>query len=527
MPPPPTSQRRSLPRRQVRPSGLASGNYGTWSGTNKAITITKQTGATPQMQISFGSGAANFTLDGMTGMGGSVSGRASNITIKNSQFTSEIDVSGSGTGRIFDGNTHNNISGNSTSNKFLVEGPVTIRNSHFEGGGSDGIRLGTSVPAGSVIIEHNVFLNIRDDGSGNHTDNIQWYGGNNAIVRGNLFKQTIDGETQVMGAFDGTSGKVIEDNVIDVTGRNWGIELYADNGSIVRHNTVVYHPANPCFFNLPCGFIDFDHKSGDPAGQNEQAYDNIATEITTNPSSAVTRRDHNMVRQNAGSGDFIGNPIFVGGTSPSTYEGYALAAGSPGKNAASDGLDVGIRVSGGGGGDTQAPSTPSNLSAPAVSSSQINLSWTASTDNVGVTGYQIYRGGTLLTTVTGTSYSNTGLTASTSYSYYVRATDAAGNVSGNSNTASATTQAGTPVPTATLSANPTSITSGQSSTLTWSSTNATSCTGTGFTAAGTSGTHIRLSDRHHHVLGHLHRRRRHLARGKRDGDRHCARPNMD
>ena len=123
--------------------------------------------------------------------------------------------------------------------------------------------------------------------------------------------------------------------------------------------------------------------------------------------------------------------------------------------------------------------TPTNLTATAVSSSQINLSWTASTDNVGVTGYQIYRGGTLLTTVAGTSYSNTGLTPSTSYSYYVRATDAAGNVSGNSNTASATTQAGTPVPTVTISANPTSVSSGGSSTLTWSSTNATSCTASG------------------------------------------------
>ena len=138
-------------------------------------------------------------------------------------------------------------------------------------------------------------------------------------------------------------------------------------------------------------------------------------------------------------------------------------------------------------GDTTPPSTPAGLTATAVSSSQINLSWTASTDNVGVTGYQIYRGGTLLTTVAGTSYSNTGLSPSTSYSYYVRAADAAGNFSGNSNTASATTQAGNPVPTATLTANPTSITSGQSSTLTWSSTNATSCTGTNFTASGTSG----------------------------------------
>jgi chitodextrinase len=93
--------------------------------------------------------------------------------------------------------------------------------------------------------------------------------------------------------------------------------------------------------------------------------------------------------------------------------------------------------------DTTAPSTPAGLSASATSSSQINLSWTASTDNVGVTGYRIYRGGTYLATSTGTSYSNTGLTASTSYSYRVSAVDAAGNESSQSTAASATTQAGT------------------------------------------------------------------------------------
>ena len=87
--------------------------------------------------------------------------------------------------------------------------------------------------------------------------------------------------------------------------------------------------------------------------------------------------------------------------------------------------------------DVTAPTTPTNLTATAISTTQINLSWSASTDNVGVTGYQIERcvgGGcsnfTALTTVTTTSYSNTGLTSATSYSYRVRAKDAAGNLSG-------------------------------------------------------------------------------------------------
>ncbi|TXK83813.1 discoidin domain-containing protein [Paenibacillus sp. N3.4] len=95
----------------------------------------------------------------------------------------------------------------------------------------------------------------------------------------------------------------------------------------------------------------------------------------------------------------------------------------------------------GGGSDTQAPTAPTNLTATAVSSSQINLSWTASTDNVGVTSYEVYRGGTKVGTSTTTSYSDTGLTASTAYSYTVKAKDAAANVSASSNTANTTTLA--------------------------------------------------------------------------------------
>ena len=91
--------------------------------------------------------------------------------------------------------------------------------------------------------------------------------------------------------------------------------------------------------------------------------------------------------------------------------------------------------------DTTPPSVPTNLSASAVSSSAINISWTASTDNVAVTGYRIYRNGTQITTTTSTSYSDTGLTANTSYSYTVSAYDGAGNVSAQSSSASATTQA--------------------------------------------------------------------------------------
>jgi chitodextrinase len=91
--------------------------------------------------------------------------------------------------------------------------------------------------------------------------------------------------------------------------------------------------------------------------------------------------------------------------------------------------------------DTAAPSAPIGLTAVAVSSTQINLSWNASTDNRGVTGYRLYRGGALLATLgTVTTYQNTGLAVSTSYSYTVQALDAAGNASAQSAAAAATTQ---------------------------------------------------------------------------------------
>ena len=96
--------------------------------------------------------------------------------------------------------------------------------------------------------------------------------------------------------------------------------------------------------------------------------------------------------------------------------------------------------SGGGGEDTVAPSTPTSLTASGVTTTSVNLSWNASTDNVGVTGYDVYRNSTFLGTSTSNSYSVTGLSANTSYTFFVRAKDAAGNISGNSNTVNVTTE---------------------------------------------------------------------------------------
>ena len=94
-------------------------------------------------------------------------------------------------------------------------------------------------------------------------------------------------------------------------------------------------------------------------------------------------------------------------------------------------------------GDTQAPTAPSNLASAGTTATTTNLTWTAATDNVGVTTYDVYQGTTLKATVATTSYSVTGLTASTAYSFTVKAKDAVGNLSPASNAVSVTTLAAT------------------------------------------------------------------------------------
>src|SRR5262249_14550870 len=100
--------------------------------------------------------------------------------------------------------------------------------------------------------------------------------------------------------------------------------------------------------------------------------------------------------------------------------------------------------------DTTPPTGPASLTATAVSTVEIDLSWPAATDNVGVTGYQVERcqgancsSFAKIGTPTATSYKDTTVSAGVAYSYRVRATDAAGNLGSYTPTATATTPTAT------------------------------------------------------------------------------------
>ncbi|MFD5073496.1 fibronectin type III domain-containing protein [Streptomyces sp. NPDC058371] len=105
--------------------------------------------------------------------------------------------------------------------------------------------------------------------------------------------------------------------------------------------------------------------------------------------------------------------------------------------------DISLDGPGGGGSDSQAPTAPASLRSTAKTSSSVSLAWNASTDNVGVTAYDIYSGSNQVLSVSGTSATVSGLSPSTAYTFTVKARDAAGNTSAASNALSVTTDAGT------------------------------------------------------------------------------------
>ena len=116
--------------------------------------------------------------------------------------------------------------------------------------------------------------------------------------------------------------------------------------------------------------------------------------------------------------------------------------------------------------DTTAPSAPTGLTATARNANEIDLSWTASTDNVAVAGYKVYRNSTLVATTASTTYADAPIAAGSANTYYLVAIDGAGNASGQSGSASATTASDTTAPTVPSGVTATSST-WNSATVSW------------------------------------------------------------
>src|SRR6266702_1768458 len=127
------------------------------------------------------------------------------------------------------------------------------------------------------------------------------------------------------------------------------------------------------------------------------------------------------------------------GLSVATTYSYTVAARDAAGNTSPNSASVSITIA-----DTTPPTTPTGLTAAVAGSTGANLSWNASTDNVGVTGYIVRRNGVQVATPATTSFADTGLSAATTYSYTVAARDAAGNISPDSASVSITIADTTP-----------------------------------------------------------------------------------
>jgi hypothetical protein len=303
-------------------------------------------------------------------MNGSISGTAHDITIANSTFSGEQDVlmdNMENANIVFNGDqfpafvgtarlwaTDYNASGGGASGS--VPSGVVVVNSVFNNpnniqGGADGVRC----DGASIQILNNEFSGINDANGGNHGDAIQIYGGTHCIIKGNYFHSDVNSAGCSLGEWDGGYNNVFENNVVvggPSNGCYDGVDLLDDHGSQIIHNVFSYGSCLPHGASSPCGDIMFGGKSSQGAGSGTVVENNILTMFANGDGglNASYTEDHNLIRNSAGNGagDIKGSPVYAGGTTPTTWAGFALAAGSPGIGAASDGTNMGIELPTGG-----------------------------------------------------------------------------------------------------------------------------------------------------------------------------------
>jgi chitodextrinase len=213
---------------------------------------------------------------------------------------------------------------------------VTISNSHFGGGGcSDGVQI-VGNAYGVQIGPGNEFTGLRQSGCSAHVDPIQLYGSRYTLITGNWFHHNGDGSGGIM-ANAGGDHETIVNNVFVADAYPYVLQVGSHKDGLIAHNTFVG------------GAIEIaGHMTGSSPSTGQVARDNIFTGDLRTPDPGNTEH-HNFCTATETDckdpTDRKGSPVFVGGANPAAFTSrsdYRLAAGSPGKNTASDGSDIGI-----------------------------------------------------------------------------------------------------------------------------------------------------------------------------------------
>lgn len=242
----------------------------------------------------------------------------------------------------------------------------------------------------------------------------------------------------------------------------WNPAVIYLSGTTLQKGGVLYR-ANQDIWNAPP-----DHPAGAPYYTNLGACDGSGSNqppsvSLTSPSAGASFSAGSSITVSANASDSDGTvskvEFFRGGTSlgidtsaPYSVTWTNASAGShtfkavatDNNNAVTSSATVSVTVAAASN-DTTPPSVPGGLAAPSKTATTVNLAWSAATDNSGgsgVAGYDVYRNGSLVGSPSATQYTDGGLTASTAYTYTVRARDNAGNASAQSGAISVTTSAG-------------------------------------------------------------------------------------
>jgi len=366
---------------------LATGNYGTFTGVSKSspgVKIMPQAGASPTMTINFATPSPAISWLTFDGTGGAftistgyISGPAHDITFTGgiiirsldfylgpnnnacsscSQFSNaNIVIDGANFQAIGEAGGYEGRITFVASTLQSVDAGITIKNSEIHDGCWDGIQFatGASGARGVTIGPNNEFHNIKQGSCSAHVDSIQFVGGpGNAgpTITGNYFHDI----THCMVMFDGSDPATITNNVcVAPDDPSNGFNLGGSTSStIVQHNTLV--GANTTF--------NCTYSSGGNVCKAAISNNLVQIPVQLNGGGSPTVNNYNLCMTGtcAGSNSLAGSPTFVGGASPNTYAGYALASTSMGQNAASDGKAIGINTTTSSAG---APNAPSGLAA--------------------------------------------------------------------------------------------------------------------------------------------------------------------
>jgi hypothetical protein len=358
---------------------LNAGDYGTVNFTNISrtgfVTLASANGVTARLKMGEVYNSKFIRFSNLTVAGATVRGCSTNIEFWDSVF--EPNTSGlaynydtactgvTNMALVLDGVTFDKVQNAGYEGRLSIRGVkgIQIRNSTFSGqptsGQSDGIQIvGNSQNV--TIGPGNIFRDILQSQCGTvHCDAIQAYGGGaNTVIDGNYFTNS----SVYVGIYDGDSpSTVIRNNIFDTNPGGQALQIGGVKGMLMEHNT---------FKNITLGI-------GTKSGMSQHSGWIVQNNIFDNadfiasgdqPGCGTDCVMRFNLKSNGGSttptgtNTVTGTAIYVGTGSVSNWGNWRLAAGSPGKNAANDGMDIGSTSFGGSSSQTTtAPGAPSNV----------------------------------------------------------------------------------------------------------------------------------------------------------------------